>query len=191
MKYVSIDIETAGLNKHCSILEFGAVIDDLSKPITEDELIKFHTYVTYEDNHISGEPYALAMHQRIFHRIAKHEEGYNYTPWYNLGINFKNWLKENGYEETNGVVRINVAGKNFAMFDKNFLEPIFEGQVEFVHRVLDPVMLYFRKGDKGLPSASMCMERAGLEGEVAHTALEDAILVVKLLRRGLNWYYGS
>jgi DNA polymerase III epsilon subunit-like protein len=29
------------------------------------------------------------------------------------------------------------------------------------------------------------MVRAGLEGEVAHTALEDAVLVVKLLRHKL------
>lgn len=36
MKYVSIDLETTGLDfECCEILELGAVLDDISLPITE------------------------------------------------------------------------------------------------------------------------------------------------------------
>lgn len=184
MRYCSIDIETAGLGRDCSLLEFGAVIDDLANPQPLEELPKFHTYILNE--RIVGEPYALAMHKTILERIARQEEPWSYLLPNNLQWVFSHFLATNGYEaKTKGKpVEITVAGKNFATFDKDWLEPLFKETVRFHRRVIDPSILYLRLGeDKTLPASKECMERSGLSGEVAHTALEDALMVVKLLRR--------
>jgi hypothetical protein len=58
--------------------------------------------------------------------------------------------------------------------------------VSFLHRVLDPAILYYQPGDMTLPDSKRCMERAGLAGEVAHTALQDAEMVVRLIRHKLG-----
>lgn len=192
MRYVCIDIETGGLSRYCSILEFGAVIDDLSKPFDENAP-KFHTYVVPDEGHngpISGEPYALALHTKILDRIARRDKAYTYTRWCHLAHAVKSWLMENGFEEDKDTeeVKITVGGKNFAMFDRDFLETLFQGHVKFQHRVLDPVMLLLRPGDEKMPDTKKCMERAGLSGEVAHTAIEDAVVACKLIRRGLKWH---
>ena len=84
MKYVSIDLETTGLDPEtCDIIEIGAVIDDLEARGEQGEarlpikdLPKFHAYVVKES--YQGEPYALSMHPKIFKRIATKEDGYLY-----------------------------------------------------------------------------------------------------------------
>ena len=80
------------------------------------------------------------------------------------------------------------AGKNFASFDRQFLKrlPDFEGMVRLHHRTLDPAMLFWQPGDEKLPDSKTCYERAGMNGKVAHTALEDAMAVVWLLRAGIK-----
>jgi len=37
--------------------------------------------------------------------------------------------------------------------------------------------------DDEVPNTEKCMERAGIKGNVAHTALEDALVVVELIRK--------
>jgi len=73
------------------------------------------------------------------------------------------------------------------MFDLPFLKKKIKDwdKITFLHRVLDPAILYYQPGDKVLPDSKLCMERAGYGGEVAHTTLEDALMVVKLLRHKL------
>jgi hypothetical protein len=189
LRYVCIDIETAGLSRDCSVIEFGAVIDDLSKPF-DPNAPKFHTYVTQGDGMIHGEPYALALHQKIIDRISKREKGWEYTKSCLLPVFFKDWLVGHGFEENKdtGEVAITVGGKNFAMFDRDFLEPLFADFVRFNHRVLDPVMLYLSNADTKMPDSKTCMDRAGMFGKVAHTAIEDAVMVCELIRRGFGWY---
>ena len=68
MRYVSIDIETTGLNPEtCQIIEFGAVIDN----DTNDEFPTFHRYIKHHS--YQGEPRALSMHARIFRALADGE----------------------------------------------------------------------------------------------------------------------
>ena len=65
--YVSIDIETSGIDpKTCEIIEFAAVLDDLScaHPPSVDRLPSFHCYLAKDS--YTGEPYALSMHSTIF-----------------------------------------------------------------------------------------------------------------------------
>ncbi len=180
MKYCSIDIETAGLNQDCSLLEFGAVLDDLENPKPIDTLPVFHTYII--NDKIVGEPYALAMHQVILDRISKSEKPWTYLYPGLLDEEFCKFLEGNGYEYKDFKITINVAGKNYAMFDKMWLEDLLNS-IKVYHRVIDPSILYYRIGDKNLPGLQECINRSGIQEEVLHTAVDDAKMVVKLLRK--------
>ena len=185
MRCISLDLETTGLDPEtCDIIEFGAVLDDLSNPQPLESLPRFHTYIIKEQ--FKGQPYALSMHPKIFRRIAEKEEGYNYVYPDKLGKAFKDFLLQNGYKEEKGLVYINVAGKNFAAFDLQFLKKTnFMNYVRISSRILDPAILYFNKDDERLPGTEECLRRAGFEPKVAHTAIEDSLDVIKLLRHKL------
>ncbi len=185
MKYVSIDIETTGLNpENCQTLEIGAVIDDGTTAI--EDCPTFHCYVDH--GLILGEPYALSMHRTILRRIATREEGYTYLQPWEVACRFRDFLKEHGLDSENG--RIVVAGKNYASFDARFLRKLtnWDEHVKVRHRILDPAAMYWRPETDGaeLPGMKTCMERAGIGGEVAHTAVEDAQVVVRLIRHAID-----
>ncbi len=182
-RFVSIDIETTGLDPtSCDIIEIGAVIDDWITPLEYQPI--FHCYVK-RDNY-RGQPYALSMHPTIFRRIATEQTGYDYLYAADAVRKLGQWMHNNGaYDLENDERRANVAGKNFAMFDDKFLRlmPKFDEHVLYRHRVIDPAMLYWNPlEDSVLPDTKTCMERAGIAGEVAHTAVEDAQAVVKLIK---------
>ena len=183
--YVSIDIETTGLNpENCQVLEIGAVIDDGTAPITDCPT--FHCYVDH--GLILGEPFAVSMHPAILRRIATHEKGYTYLQPWEVATRFHDFLKENGLDPENE--KVFVAGKNYASFDARFLRKLtnWDKHVRVHHRILDPAALYWRPEIDGveLPDTKTCMERAGIDGEVAHTAVEDAIVVVRLIRHAID-----
>jgi len=180
MKYCSIDVETTGLNPEtCDLLEVGAVIDDLDSPQDLQSLPTFHCYVLKPN--YKGEPFALSMHPTIFKRIANKEAPYKYIAEEAVITSLAKFLTAHF-----GDGKVTVAGKNFLGLDKPFLSklPSFNLlQPKFHHRVIDPGMLYWKpRVDKEVPSSKECMTRAGLAGEVAHTAVEDALMVVKLVR---------
>jgi hypothetical protein len=82
-------------------------------------------------------------------------------------------------------VSINVAGKNFASFDKLFLErlPRWQQVIRIRQRMIDPSVIFTNwKDDDTLPNLQTCKERAKIEGIVTHNALEDAWDVIQLLR---------
>lgn len=69
MKYVSIDIETTGLNpEKCQVLQIGAVIEDTSNPLPFEELPKFNCIVEHDD--YLGQPTALKMNSWIFEILS-------------------------------------------------------------------------------------------------------------------------
>jgi len=184
-KYVSLDIETTGLNpENCQVLEIGAVIDDGTTPI--EECPTFHCYVDH--GLILGEPFAVSMHQTILRRIATHEEGYMYLQPWEVATRFHDFLKEHGLDSENE--KIVVAGKNYASFDARFLSKItsWDKHIQVHHRILDPAALYWQPETDGveLPDTKTCMERADIPGEVAHTAVEDAQVVVRLIRHAIS-----
>lgn len=191
-KFVSIDIETTGLDPEtCQIIEIGAIIDDWLTPLPDPPT--FHTYV--KRNHYSGQPYALSMHSTIFRRIATEEKGYSYLYPKDIGPAFRTWVEVNCaciYHDPAGNLsydRFNVAGKNFASFDDKFLRklPGFGKYFRYWHRVIDPAILFWNPlTDDKLPDTKTCMERAGLSDEVAHNALDDAKIVVKLIHIGVG-----
>ena len=182
MRYVSIDIETLGLDPAtCDIVEFGAVIDDLESDI--ESLPTFHCYLTKPRGNYRGEVYAMYMHSKsqIFERIAKRPEGFSYVPTDLLDEVFHEWLVEQGFGTEEKIV---VAGKNFPGFDLQFLKTIgFGTKVRMNHRVIDPGSMYFNPlKDSVPPGLEECLKRAGIEKEVNHTAVEDALDVIKCVR---------
>jgi DNA polymerase III epsilon subunit-like protein len=80
--------------------------------------------------------------------------------------------------------KITVTGKNVGSFDSRFLERLKGWNSGlFHHRILDPGSLYFQPlVDDALPSLDECAKRAGLGKPVTHNALEDAQLVVEIVR---------
>ena len=179
MKFISIDIETTGLDSEVhQILEFGAIAAEVGSLTPLDKLPTFYRYIVHEC--IIGQPYALQMNANIIKRIALKEPGYEYCKPEDLMREFREWLGYLGYTSEGG---INAAGKNFASFDLQFINKLNPGAhgVKFKHRVLDPAILYYRPGDKALPDLKTCKERAGVGGDVSHNALDDALDVVKLI----------
>jgi len=79
--------------------------------------------------------------------------------------------------------KYNIAGKNYSNFDKGFICKYDQLEDLIVknsrHRVLDIGSMYVQADDEVIPNLSECLKRAGLPAEVPHTAVDDAILVVK------------
>jgi DNA polymerase III epsilon subunit-like protein len=179
MNLISIDLETTGLDPEtCQIIEFGAI---LQKPGPIEKCPRFHRYVLHDV--YQGEPYAFQMHTKILKRIANREEGFSYIHVDNLIGEFETFLFHHG------VFNFNVAGKNFSGFDLPFLKKINRWCYLDIYRdgrsAIDPGNLYWNPefDDWILPDTKECMVRAGMKREVTHTALDDAEVVLELIRR--------
>jgi hypothetical protein len=74
MIYVSIDIETSGLDheKH-KVLSIGAIIEDTEKKLPYEECPKFNAIVL--QNEIIGSPRALTMNKEIISMMGEYLEG--------------------------------------------------------------------------------------------------------------------
>lgn len=178
--YVSIDIETTGLNPEtCQILEIAAIIDN--GELAEGCPI-FHCYV--DNGLIQGQSYALSMHPIILRRIAERTKSYAYLAPSRVAIRLKEFFRDNDVD-----MPITVAGKNFAGLDAQFLKrlPHWNRHIQMRQRVLDPATMYWLPKIDGmeLPCMKLCMERAGLSGEVVHNAVEDARVVIRLVRKAI------
>lgn len=187
MRYISIDIETLGLDPlNHSTIQFGAVLEDTENVLPLADLPRFECLVSHH-NYV-GTPYAMAMHHELFVELAKGDKSTKLiVSHFRLAEQFHDWLKSHGFlEKGNGTIQINVAGKNFATFDKLFLEqlPNWHKNIVITQRILDPAILYWDAfTDDKLPNLEECKKRAGLSTTtVAHTAVEDALDVIELLR---------
>lgn len=188
MKYVSIDIETTGLNPvNHNILEFGAVIDDTENLLSLKDLPKFHCYILPPREGYKGDPFALWLNNNILEKIAKKDKypQYNFLEPSDVGKQFKKFLLENKIE------KVKASGKNFATFDKPFIDnlPDFKDLVKFHHRIFDPGSLYFAKSDTEIPDMKKILERMGVRQEfkeVKHTSIEDSEAVIQMIRYALN-----
>ena len=183
MKFMSVDLETTGLKAGIhSIIEFGAVYSDFGNTF---EPKSFYGWV-YPEGMIWSQ-YCLNMHSKWIETVNRRvrEKTLHQYPIIYLGFDalveaFKDWfatLKIDG--------KITAAGKNFANFDLKFLEAQLFPQL-FRHRILDPGVFYWRKGDTVLCDFATCKERAIQEGcvispKVEHNALDDAMDIVKLI----------
>jgi hypothetical protein len=154
MIYVSVDIETSGLDyeKH-KVLSIGAIIEDTEKKLPYEECPKFNAVVL--QNEITGSPRALTMNKGIIAMIGEYLEGtddvrFNMNTILNYSFyreddvvkKFYEFLWNNGFAtldspstHVNGKltpiidgktkpITLNVAGKNFGTFDKLFLQEL-------------------------------------------------------------------
>ena len=190
MPYVSIDLETTGLDPaRCQILEVGAIYDDGFKFV--DDLPIFHKYIYDPDNWYAGEPFALQMNAKILKRLANVSavdvQNKVCIRADELATEFRSWLLNAcGWD---GKTCLTPAGKNFASFDAQFLNrvPGWKEKIKLNHRTLDPAMLWWNPlTDERLPGSQECMDRAGIKGTVAHTAVEDAEMVVRMIRKAIK-----
>ena len=106
---------------------------------------------------------------------------------------FAMWLISNGIlpTESNAPVKINAAGKNFASFDKIFLQmlPGWSSAIQIRQRIIDPAVLFMDwQQDSALPNLNECIRRAELEGTVTHDAVQDALDVIRVIRAATNNY---
>ena len=222
MKYISIDVETTGLDpENCQILSIGAVIEDTHLPIPFEDLPKFHAVIKREN--VSGSIFALNMNRDLIQAMKDHSEARTedekklveesfgarfyhedevvealYQFCYRNGLVDldPNWLTRQ-VKVIGGIAYpilgsnmvktyLNCAGKNFAGFDKKFLEklPRWKQVFSIRSRVLDPGILFVDWiNDESVPSLDECKKRAGIDGVVTHNAVEDAMDVVMLLRQ--------
>jgi len=189
MKYISLDIETTGLNPEtCDVLEVGAYLEDTANPLPREELPSFHRYV-WKENY-KGEPFALAMNVNIFKKILdlrkrwlNNESCSEITTFTGMTSCFGSWLDKNGLDDR--TAKTVLAGKNIAGFDIPFMNtfPAWKDCFKFHHRVIDPGMLYFNPlTDTVPPDLKECKKRAGLPELVTHEALDDAWDVIQLVR---------
>ena len=222
MRYISIDIETTGLDpENCQILSIGAVIEDTHLPIPFEDLPKFHAVIKREN--VSGSIFALNMNRDLIQAMKDHSEARTdeakklveesfgakfyhedevvealYQFCYRNGLVDldPNWLTRQ-VKVIGGIAYpilgsnmvktyLNCAGKNFAGFDKKFLEklPRWKQVFSIRSRVLDPGILFVDWiNDESVPGLDECKKRAGIDGVVTHNAVEDAMDVVMLLRQ--------
>lgn len=147
MQYISIDIETTGLDpSKDQILEFAAIVDDLTVQAPIETLPTFHVYCSQQK--YSGDAYALWMNASTLEILAKGSVS-NIIPLTQLSHQFYNWLRSLGITR-----RWQPAGKNAAGFDCQFLGnlPSWDNLHKMNHNVLDPTMLYYDSADSKLPS---------------------------------------
>lgn len=206
MKYVSVDIETSGLDpENNQVLSIGAVIEDTTKKLPFEEIPKFHAIVLQRQ--ITGSPYALNMNKGIIELISQYLDGdkekrneldqiIEFCEKDEIAKEFYKFLEGHFVPPGTPLIMdlgkvkkpllINVAGKNFGTFDNVFLKklPWWQKLIIAKQRILDPAILFTDwKNDESLPSLTICKSRADVKGCVTHDALEDAWDVVKVLRK--------
>lgn len=187
MNYISIDLETTGLNPQtCQILQFGAVFDSFSRPLEKAPILNL---LLAADTYY-GEPYALSMHSDIFKILAQKKLGsailrgreVQVIKSTNLVEVFVYWLTNCGWP----IPKIVCTGKNFATFDLRFLQQYDWDRVNMSHRIIDVGTMYLCQTDTEPPSTKECLGRAGLPETITHDAVDDALQVCQLIRRHFN-----
>jgi DNA polymerase III epsilon subunit-like protein len=220
MKYISIDIETTGLDSQKNkIISVAAIVEDTENKLPFDECPKFNVAIL--QNELIGSARAITINKELISEIADYQDAndetrklldsqssYKFIKEDDVTKEFYWFLNDCGFDEgmnnsggymevkdgrmrptINGATKpitINVAGKNFATFDKLFLEqlPWWKKLIKIRQRVLDPAILVVDwKNDTSLPNLKQCKERTGVEGIVTHNALEDAWDVIEVMRK--------
>jgi oligoribonuclease len=184
MKYISIDLETTGLDaRGCQILEFAAIIDDTNCQLSFEDSPKIHRILKEPHDGFRGCAFALAMNQRIFRMLCGQEElpeGCTIIDHHALSESFLTWAALFGLGG-----KMNVAGKNFAGFDKKFLDDNSKIWDQFLHhRCIDVGSMWVDwEVDEELPNLTLSLERAtGDKPTELHSALGDCWDVIKCVR---------
>lgn len=202
--YVSIDIETTGIDEKSQILQISAVYDDLKSPISElrtiDLPIKW-------DVMTHCEPYAMGMNADLLKKMMN-KDFETFSPK-SAGLSLIEFLtkcyhSENGFDGVNGIgdfyrkekegktKKLVLAGKNVASFDipklkaflktETYIEEHFNNLIHY--KTLDVGSLYYDvfKDNVSLSKINELTNRPS----VSHNALDDALDVVYAVRHKLG-----
>jgi hypothetical protein len=135
MKYVSIDIETSGLDheKH-KVLSIGAIIEDTEKKLPYEDCPKFNAIVL--QNEITGSPRAITMNKEIIALIGEYLEGtdgtrflmnthtdYSFYEKEDVIKEFYWWLERNGYFQSNN-------SNGYVTIESGYLKPIINSNTK-------------------------------------------------------------
>lgn len=174
-QYLSFDIETTHLDpKKGHILEMGFVVEDWTSKL--EDLPRLRILMPLDPEDIKGSLFALVLNSQILEKIKNQESDYC------ANFNIVNEIINKFLIEHFGFDKITAAGKNLAGFDMPWCK---EHGLTFVnrikHRVLDPGPMFLV--DFGhVPNLKEIKELLGDVDEVAHTAVEDALDVVRAIR---------
>lgn len=132
MIYVSVDIETTGLDPLSNnVLSIGAIIEDTSKKLPYDECPKFNAIVL--NRQLQGSPRAITMNKEIISLMGEYLEGKDEVREFlndNSGYKFYEedevvkefywWLERNGHFQGN-----NSGG--YVQLDDGYMKPAING----------------------------------------------------------------
>jgi oligoribonuclease len=184
-KFLAIDIETTGLNEEkCQVLEVGVVVGDYSDtPVVELPCKRWRLAYDY----IIGEPFALKMNAKLIEDMCTQPievDGLRTNYSWNPASVIESLA---GFMDEHKLEKASLAGKNVGSFDLRFLRRMPSwAMVRHHHRILDPGMLWKRRGEVLTSDTVECIKRAGLEWDTKklHSAIWDCRLVIELLRAG-------
>lgn len=169
--FVAIDIETSGRNpKYHKVLELGAIA--WGPEVTRD----FQCFVEWRDVNWCSETFKFHGTEGVNRlmlghpRVAPTGVSYNFIKWLDLIVGPKV-----------------IVGKNFGGFDRQFLMAMGGFKEEDLdYRYLDVGSICFDPiTDNCIPSTYGCLKVAGLDTLVKHTALEDCLALLKVVK----WKY--
>ncbi|KKK50772.1 hypothetical protein LCGC14_3121670, partial [marine sediment metagenome] len=175
MKYVSIDLETTGLDtKKDQVIMVAMMVEDTENKLPREELPTFACFVQHE--RYEGSPFALWLNSWIFEVLAKKDESkypiYPYDLWEQEALDF---LNDHFPEQ-----KVIPAGKNVGSFDLQFFSPLLKRK--FIHRSIDPGSVFIDWKSNQLGSLDDIKRRLDIKGEVTHDAVDDAWDVIEVLR---------
>lgn len=207
----SIDLETTGTDsENNQVLEIGIVKEDTMKPLSYEESEKLDIVINHAE--LSGNVYALNMNARLIKILSEYNNGEKsfkeikeeydvlvLSP-FDAYIRMCTFLRRTGSPVLNGIVTPLIAGKNFASFDREFLNNLFNydltirinEKMHFSQRYIDPTNYFIENTDKQLPNLRQCKERAGITNvAISHRAVEDAWDVIECIRIGNSKIYNK
>ena len=165
---LAIDIETSGLNPlKNQVLELGMVAWNGEEKRVLNWFVDWK-FITWE-----VETFKFLGSANVERLMV----GEPRIKFFTLKKEIEKWL---GKLDLNNIV---VVGKNFGKFDWWFLKNL---EIELPFRYLDIGSICFDPVfDKSIPNLLECKRRAGISGEVKHTALDDCEDYLRIVK----WKY--
>jgi DNA polymerase III epsilon subunit-like protein len=188
MDVLFCDIETSGLDHNkCQILEI-AIVPYINNQIRLSDSLHYYVdnpCITYEIDALS----------KFGDRIKDRKPDVLSVPIEKLEDYLWNYFYTLGYSPSHRGSALNIGGKNFGGFDKNFILKYCPGVERcFSQRFVDIGNKFEMPGDLRLPDLETCRKRAlarnypgqQIQSSVTHTALEDAFLCAELYKGWCN-----
>jgi len=195
MKYLSFDLEATGLREDDLIIEFACVPFDAATSTLASELT-FHCFVecpSFEKLKSGLDPWVIENNEGLINKA--HSEGLSMDDFKTQLVEY---LTSKPVKDYFNQKKITLFGKSMAAIDLPFLNRDLGWNTMrqyFEHRQLDLSSVAYSMIDLGhLPerctSGSELMRELGF-GDVAHTALEDAINTAKMYLEIIKRFHSS